>query len=118
MGKSPNSAQIIKILIVDDDLIGAELLKKELLKTRMFNEVRISENGKQALIDAKKYKPKIAIMDIVMPGMGGIETTEKLLKINPEIKIIGRSAHLTEANIYYMFTAGAVCVLDKTTGTI
>src|ERR1035437_3678625 len=112
MKKNPNFQRQIKILIVDDDLMDAELLKKELLKNRRF-EIKISENGKQALIDAKKFKPDVAIMDIIMPGMDGIETTEKLIKIIPEIKVIGRSAYLTNARICYMHNAGAVCCLSK-----
>ncbi len=72
-----------KILVVDDEPTILELLKA-LLEGEGF-EVITAENGQDALRKLEKLTPDLIIMDMMMPGMSGRETTEQIRK-NPKTK--------------------------------
>lgn len=71
-----------RILLVDDEQDILEIVKYNLVAEGYL--VSTAENGKKALIEALKFKPHLIILDVMMPGMDGIETCEKLRKI-PEL---------------------------------
>jgi len=85
----------IKILIVDD-IFTNRLLLSELIKTTG-NEVVQAENGQQAIDLLKDDEFQLVFMDIEMPVMNGIETTEYIRKEMPypvnNIPIIALTAH-------------------------
>ncbi len=67
-----------KILLVDDDTDVLEFLSYNLKKEKF--KVYTSENGKKALKIANKKIPQLIILDVMMPGIDGIETCEELRK--------------------------------------
>jgi twitching motility two-component system response regulator PilH len=67
-----------KVLIVDDSPAQIFTLRK--LVEDWGHEVLIAENGNQALEIARLEQPHVILMDIVMPGMSGFQTTRKLSK--------------------------------------
>ncbi len=71
-----------RILLVDDEPDILEIVKYNLSAEGY--EVSTAENGKKALTEAKQFKPHLIILDVMMPGMDGIETCEKLRKM-PEL---------------------------------
>lgn len=75
----------IKILLVDDD---ADIL--EIVGFNLENEgfqVRTASNGKEAIKEAKQFRPHLIILDVMMPEMDGVETCENLRKI-PELESV------------------------------
>ena len=78
-----------QILLVEDDALLAETLKIQLEK-RNFN-VRVAENGRQAVLALKEFAPDLLITDIFMDQMDGIELLTHFKKNCPEIKIIAMS---------------------------
>ncbi|KUK10272.1 MAG: Response regulator receiver modulated metal dependent phosphohydrolase [Clostridia bacterium 41_269] len=74
------------ILIVDDKKINRSLLKKYLLHAG-YTEIFEAENGEQALEEARKIKPDLILLDIVMPGMSGYEVCG-IIKRDPKLKNI------------------------------
>ncbi|NJM14496.1 MAG: response regulator, partial [Bacteroidales bacterium] len=64
------------VLIVDDQLIGRQLLESVLYKEG-YNLI-FAENGQEALDKAKEYLPDIILLDVMMPVMDGFETTKKI----------------------------------------
>jgi two-component system alkaline phosphatase synthesis response regulator PhoP len=74
-----------KILVVDDEQDILELIRHSLAKEGF--EVHVAANGLQALDQARKVKPEIIIMDVMMPVMDGMEACRQL-KDNPETKNI------------------------------
>jgi len=70
------------ILLVDDELDILEIIEYNL--SAQGYHVITAENGVAAISKAKKYKPKLIILDVMMPEMDGIEACEKLRKI-PEL---------------------------------
>ncbi len=69
-----------KILLVDDESDILELIKYNLEKEDF--EVQLAFNGKDAIIVAKKFRPDLIILDVMMPEMDGVETCIELRKIN------------------------------------
>lgn len=68
----------IKILLVDDDPDIREFMSYNLRKESY--DVYLAENGEKAIVKAKKHLPDLIILDVMMPGMDGIEVCEALRK--------------------------------------
>lgn len=84
----------MRVLLVDDNLEGGFTLK-ELLELKGF-EVEYVENGYLALNKFKENNFDLVIMDIVMPGIDGIEIFKKMKEIKKDIKVIFLSAFIDE----------------------
>lgn len=83
-----------KILIVDDEALARYALR--VLITRNFPNLEIvgeAENGNQAIELANKLKPHIIIMDVKMPGINGIDASNKILDLYPEMRILILTAY-------------------------
>src|SRR3972149_4460905 len=72
-----------KILIVEDDPLMSRMYQK--IFTFEGYEVAMAGNGEEGLEAAKKGKPNLVLLDVMMPKMNGLEVLEKL-KIDPETK--------------------------------
>ena len=70
----------LKILVVDDDLDIIEILKYNLNNSGYF--VKSAKNGIKAIKKAKKFLPDIILMDVMMPGISGIEACSEIRKID------------------------------------
>lgn len=83
-----------KILIVDDEALARYALR--VLITRNFPNLEIvgeAESGNQAIELANKLKPHIIIMDVKMPGINGIDASNKILDLYPEMRILILTAY-------------------------
>jgi two-component system, OmpR family, response regulator len=77
---------VIRILVVDDEIQAVRLLKKFLVSKAY--DVYTATNGWEALQQIKEVNPHIVLLDIIMPGMGGLDTLKAIKKINPKIAVI------------------------------
>ncbi len=78
----------IKILIVDDhDLVrtGIKLMLSDVPGLRVVGE---ASSGEESVSLAKSLQPDVVLMDVRMPGMGGLEATKKILRVSPESRIL------------------------------
>ena len=85
---------MIKILIADDEYIERNLL--EVAITECFKgdvQVKVAENGKQALSIANLWSCDIAVLDIEMPGLTGLEAARQIVANSPGTKIIFVTAY-------------------------
>ncbi|RJE91195.1 DNA-binding response regulator [Paenibacillus sp. 1011MAR3C5] len=78
----------VKVLIVDDHPHGREGIREILLGDDLFEAVGEASSGEEAIALASDLKPDLVLMDIRMPGMGGLEATYRLKLLLPSIKII------------------------------
>ena len=92
----------ISILLVDDEKDILEFVSYALTKEGF--KVFTSENGHDAIVSAKKEKPDLIILDIMMPGMDGIETCKEIRE-NPDLKNV-LITFLTARNEDYSQIAG------------
>ena len=104
----------IQVLIVDDQNLIGNLLSVTLKSEPDIEIVGVASNGETALKLAKQLQPHIALIDIEMPGMDGIEVTQKLSESFPAIKVIILSTHKEQEYVDRAFNAGAKGYLQKT----
>jgi len=83
-----------RILVVDDEIHVVRLLRKYLASKAY--EVYTAVNGLEAIEKVKEVKPHVVLLDIIMPGMGGIDTLKEIKKINPKIAVIMVTAVIDE----------------------
>lgn len=79
---------MIKILLVDDQMILAEGIKAVLLSCKDFEVCGIALDGAQAVELCESLHPDVVLMDIRMPNMNGVVATKRIKETNPEIKIV------------------------------
>ena len=77
-----------KIMVVDDSYMTVKELQFILRAQNDYEIVSHYTTGEDALKHIGEDKPDIVIMDVVMPGIDGLETTKKLLEKNPQARII------------------------------
>ena len=75
-----------KILVVDDELAVCNMLKKFLTK-KGYKVISVL-SGKEAVKKVEKEDPHIVLLDIIMPGMGGVEVLQRIREINKKIGVI------------------------------
>lgn len=80
----------IKILVVDDNRINQKITQK-ILEQRNF-KCALADGGEEAIEKIKESNFDLVLMDIHMPGMGGIEATKKIRQFNEEVPIIALTA--------------------------
>jgi two-component system, NarL family, response regulator LiaR len=82
------------ILVVDDQRYVRNTLRSLLAQQRHWR-IHEAADGKAALESARKLKPDVVVMDIVMPVMDGIAATYELRRSLPETKVVLISSHYT-----------------------
>ncbi len=103
-----------KILLVDDDQMIAEDFKRTLADEAMFDLSWVSSGAEAVQTIVRNPRGfSVIIMDYLMPEMSGAETTQQLLKINPDLLIAMYSGDQTRDAIKISHTAGAVEFIDK-----
>ncbi len=83
----------IKIMLVDDHAIVREGYRSLLQKQDNMEVISEASDGAQAYLSYKKYNPDIVIMDISMPGQGGLEAITRIKQIDSVAKILVFSMH-------------------------
>ncbi len=76
-----------KIMIVDDSIVTRSEIE-QLLTGTDFDVIGQYRSGEEALEAYEREKPDIVTMDIIMPGIDGIETSRRLLERHPDARII------------------------------
>lgn len=104
---------LTKILVVDDhDLVRMGIVRM-LSDVDGFKVVGEAKSGEEAVTMARTLKPDVVLMDVKMPGMGGLEATKKLLTVNSTIKIIAVTACEDDLYPTRLMQAGAVGYVTK-----
>ena len=106
---------MIKIILADDHCLVRTGLRRLLDDVDDITVVAEAENGKEAIIQVNEHQPDVALLDINMPELDGIKTTEFLRRDFPELKIIIISMHNDELFPQRLFKAGANAYLTKDT---
>lgn len=109
-----NADNVIKVLLVDDHEMVRIGLAAVLSTEDGIEVVGEASNGAEGIKLAQQYKPDVVLMDLVMDGMDGIETTKRLLQAEPQIKVIVLTSFLDDEKMYPVIEAGAFSYLLKT----
>lgn len=103
----------LRLLIADDHTLVRNGLKKILETRPEWEVVAEAGNGREAVRLAADLKPDVAILDVSMPQLNGIEATRQLVKRQPNIRVLILSMHAEEAYIVQALKAGAKGYLLK-----
>jgi len=107
-GKEDNITQTIKVLIADDDIDMCNNYKETIEHLQGIEVIGIAHNGKEAVdIVLRQNKPDVILMDLHIPVMNGIKTTQKILSLLPSAKIIIVSDYVDEHELWDCFNNGA-----------
>jgi len=101
----------MKILIVDDHAIVRDGLSR-LLATDGDHEVKLAATGREALILARSFRPDLVILDLNLPGLGGLELLRRLVAIEAG-KILVLSMHAEPLYARRSLEAGAHGYVSK-----
>ena len=101
----------IKLLFVDDDKTFSKVMKKEL--TRMGYSVVCADCGEKAIDTLRKRSFEVIILDIKMPGIGGINTLKGVKEIDPEVEVIMLTGRATIESAVESMKMGAYDYITK-----
>jgi two-component system, NarL family, invasion response regulator UvrY len=102
----------MKVLLVDDHAIVRDGLRR-LLATLGGEEVVDAADGREALVLARSLRPDLAIVDLNLPGLGGLELIRRLAQDAPETRILVLSMHAEPLYVTRAMDAGAHGYLSK-----
>lgn len=107
---------MINILLVDDHELVRTGIRKILDDVKGFKVVGETETGEDALLFCRKSEPDVVLMDVNMPGIGGLEATKKILRYAPDVKIIVLTVHSEDPFPTKVMQIGASGYLTKGAG--
>jgi two-component system invasion response regulator UvrY len=103
---------MIHVMLVDDHAL-VRMGFRMLLTDAQIEVVAEADTGEQACIDYPRVKPDVVVMDLSMPGMGGIEAVRRLIAQDAKARVLALSAHDDAAHPRRVMQAGAIGYLNK-----
>jgi DNA-binding NarL/FixJ family response regulator len=103
----------LRIIIADDHAVVRKGTIQILEKIPDFKIVGEASNGEDAVQLVNSLKPDIAILDVSMPVMDGIEATKKIKEANPDVAVLILSAYDNDEFVFALLEAGAAGYLLK-----
>lgn len=103
----------IRVLLVDDHELVRTGIRRLLEDFDDLEIIAEAESGEEAIKCVREDKPDVILMDVNMPGIGGLEATRKLLQIYDDLKIIVVTVHIEEPFPSRLLKAGASGYLTK-----
>ncbi len=100
------------VLVVDDSAFYREILKR-ILNGGGFTVVGEAENGDDAVKKFSELQPDLVTMDLVMPGKGGVEAAQEIMRNNPKALVVMCSALGQDTMVMEALEAGAADFITK-----
>ena len=105
----------IRVLLAEDHTIVREGLRSLLEATGRVEVVGEADNGRSAVEIARELRPDVAIVDVSMPELDGVEATRQIKRAAPQVRVIVLTMHSAEVYMKEVFRAGASGYLVKKT---
>lgn len=99
--------QKLSLLIADDHVLVREGISAMLGKSDDIDIIGHASDGKEAIDMAMKLRPRVVLMDISMPGLGGLEATLEIKKSLPETKVLVLTQYDDREYVARLLKAGA-----------
>ena len=116
-GWTRTGGQRIRILIVDDHAILRQALRQLLDLRQEVEVVGDAANGREAIAATEKLMPDVVLMDMVMPGLNGLEATRQIRKRFPKTRVLILTGYMEDEQILSALRAGAAGYVVKRSDT-
>ena len=103
----------IRIMLADDHTVVRQGLRKLLEERSDWEVIAEAGDGREAVRLAEQHKPDVAILDVAMPLLNGIEATRQIARRVPGTRVLVLSMHADEAYVTQILQAGATGYLLK-----
>ena len=107
---------MIRVLVVDDHDLVRTGITRMLADIDGLQVVGQAESGEESLIKARELKPDVVLMDVKMPGIGGLEATRKIIRSHPDIKVVAVTVCEEDPFPTRLLQAGAAGYMTKAPG--
>lgn len=107
---------MINVLLVDDHELVRTGIRKILDEVKGIKVVGEAETGEEAVQFCRKDEPDVVLMDMNMPGIGGLEATKKIIRYAPDTKVIVLTVHSEDPFPTKVMQMGAAGYLTKGAG--
>jgi NarL family two-component system response regulator LiaR len=104
---------VIRVLIADDHAIVRKGIRALLSETGGFEVVAEAADGQEAVLRAVETQPDVILMDLLMPGMDGIEATRRITSLQPGSRILVLTSFAADNKVFPAIKAGAQGYLLK-----
>lgn len=104
---------MINVFLVDDHELVRTGIRRILEDVRGIKVVGEAQSGETAVTFCRQHHPDVILMDMNMPGIGGLEATRKILRIRPDVRIIVLTIHSENPFPAKVMQAGAAGYLTK-----
>jgi two-component system, NarL family, response regulator LiaR len=103
----------ISILIVDDHEVVRNGIRSYLSTLPEFQVAGEAASGEEAIKLVAELIPDVVLMDLIMPGMDGVETTREVKKISPRTQVVVLTSYHEDVHIFPALKAGAISYILK-----
>ena len=103
----------VRIMLADDHTLVRQGLRKLLEERPDWEVIAEAGDGREAVRLAEQHKPDVAILDVAMPLLNGIEATRQITRRTPGTRVLVLSMHADEAYVTQILQAGATGYLLK-----
>ncbi|GER90742.1 DNA-binding response regulator [Dictyobacter vulcani] len=104
---------LIRVCIVDDHIVVRQGIQAFLATRTDIQVVGEAGSGAEALQLVTTLKPDVLLLDLAMPGLDGVETTQRVKKIHPQTYIVVLTSYAQDEYIFPAIRAGALSYLLK-----
>jgi NarL family two-component system response regulator LiaR len=106
-------AEIISVLLVDDHSMVREGIRAFLLTQPDLTVVGVAGSGEEAIKLAQQHVPDVILMDLIMPGMDGVEATRRVKQVSPRSQVVVLTSYHEDEHIFPALKAGALSYILK-----
>jgi DNA-binding NarL/FixJ family response regulator len=110
---SARSTNRIRVLVADDHSLLRRALVELLSQQELVEVVGEAAHGREAVEESEELRPDVVLMDMVMPGLNGIEATRQIVKRLPSTRVVILTAYLEDERLLEALRAGAAGYVVK-----
>ena len=101
------------IIIADDHEVVRKGLRSYLDTVKEFKVVAEASSGEETIELVKEHVPDLLLLDLIMPGMDGVETTRKVKTISPRTQVVVLTSYHEDEHVFPALKAGAISYILK-----
>lgn len=113
MEERTEATQPIRVILAEDHALVREGTRRILEASGKITVVAEASDGKEAVAAVERHDPDLAIVDIGMPGINGIEATRRIKETHPNVSVLVLTVHDDDQFIFAVLQAGAAGYLLK-----